>query len=241
MIAWVGLARDVAEPLNKIVMGTYDGQSDSVRFELHRAIARERNIETEMNGRVRIAQSKQAEFSDPKERIAFLRKSIEDFEGYPEVITLSKAIMNTYREIPGSKQEAYDHAMNLAVDAISEPNPFFYYSSCSNMLTHFEYSSEEDKDPRLVELAFLVLTHPDASKNHIRLSESQDFNYRLRYAMTLARAHQLRGDIAKARAALEEALLAANSRKKEKPEKWNDEDEHRLIAIEEQIASLNDL
>ncbi len=241
-IAWIGNPANLAEPLTSIISGTYDGRPDRMRLELKRALLEESRRRDRMNEELNAVQVRsQEDFPTAAASIEFLNKSLERLKGYPDLITLSTLKLDFYRDVPGSRDEAYDFAMSAAVDALKEPNPSFYLDVCSAMLSHYEHALTENKDDRLVDLAFLLLTDRNATRNHFRLSTDGEIDYQIKYLRTLSRAYRLCGDQSTAIETLKKAIIKAQTRDMEnKPQWFVDTRKRRVQSLEVELAKLID-
>ena len=173
----------------------------------------------------------------PAESIAVIDKALPEFAGSPERIRLSIMKLEFYQAVPKSRREAFQHALNLAVEAVNERNPNSYVSACESMLSHCEFALTENRDSSLADLALAVLLDESAPTNHVTLHPDADIDYQVNRLAAIANARRLRGERPLALDELRNAIRILRQRNlKDKPEWWLNEQEQALSQLESRLS-----
>lgn len=237
-IAWLGHPDDdgLRDVLSEILAGTFDPRFHTTRLALQRRLAEENQKSFQRIEKTNEI-SRQAYVSKtPAEAIALIDQALLEFKGSPEAIILSTLKLSFLGTLPNSSDTAYEHAMSLAVAALNTENPFYYLAACEEMLAHYEFALDENKNGRLVDLALLLLTHEDARQHHITLHSEQELDFEVRYQATLANAYRLRGELQRGIENLEKAVaLLKESDSDKKPDWWVKQQQQTLTMMETRL------
>ena len=238
-LAWFGYpdTEKFSTILEKVVSGTYDGRLESMRMRLQRKVEEDRRKLSYWVAKVNDVSRRAYQCKTPAESIEVIEKALPEFAGSPERIRLSMMKLEFYQSLPNSRQEAFQHALSLAVEAVKERNPNSYVSACEFMLSHCEFALAENRDSRLADLALAVLLDKTATTNHVELHPDGQIDYQAKRLATIATARRQRGEIPLALEELGNAISILRSRDlKDKPKWWLDEQRQALSQLESKLA-----
>lgn len=238
-LAWFGYpdTDKFSTILEKVVNGTYDSRLENMRLRLQRKIEEDNRKLFDWVEKVNDVSQRAYECKTPTESIAVIDKALPEFAGSPERIRLSMMKLEFYQNVPNSRQQAFQHALNLAVEAVKERNPNSYVSACEYMLSHCEYALAENKDSRLADLALTVLLDKTATTNHVELRPDGQIRYQAKWLATIAAARRQRGELPLALEELRNGIAVLRKRDlKDKPKWWLDEHKQTLSQLESKLS-----
>lgn len=202
-VAWIGRPDGLDEPLADIVAGKHDYTDVDPVAKMHleiekRLLERRRSLrlleyeaQTENNKRITglIKGGKLAE------AVQALREAEAKYRELPNKVAVFRARrLFVLGLIPGTKDEAFHLARDIVVNAKLEgetPSP-------RPLLNHYESCTAENRDERMIDLTLAVIAESEQAPN-LTLDE------RIAYLHNLARAYELRHNLALASSAIREA------------------------------------
>ena len=238
-LAWFGYpdTEKFSTILEKVVGGTYDGRLESMRMRLQRKVEGDSRKLSYWVAKVNDVSRRAYQCKTPAESIEVIENALPEFAGSPERIRLSMMKLEFYQSLPNSRQEAFQHALSLAVEAVKERNPNSYVSACEFMLSHCEFALAENRDSRLADLALAVLLDETATTNHVALHPDGKIDYQVKRLATIANARRQRGELPLALEELRNAIAILRRRdSKDKPKWWLDEQRRALSQLESKLA-----
>jgi tetratricopeptide (TPR) repeat protein len=233
-LAWIGHAANLADPLGRIVAGTFDPRADAMRLRIEQGVAlRERRLLVrEAAGSAEYKRVNNLVIAGKlAEALAATDHALTQFAGCPNATGLLRRMkMYLLANLPGRTEEAVVLATDLAIDARLSGRWIDVANTASGLLNAADRAAAVDRDQRLVDLAIALLTGPDPDD----LRGKPPGEVQQRRASSLARlgwAYHLRGDHPKAVAAVQDALAITE---KLKPDPGADEKE---FAVEQKQAA----
>jgi thiol-disulfide isomerase/thioredoxin len=229
-IAWIGNAASVADPLAKIVAGTFDPTADVMRVKFEQGVVR----------RVREAQRREEQASAEHRRI----NQLVIAKKYAEALSATEAAIKEYADTtdgiqlflgakfyilakqPTTKDTAVELGLELALAAKLSSDTLRCLNTAARLINAASDDDPKKRDVRLLDLAVALLNDTDA---HLKRyspgsSPSQLASDRIAILWRLGRAHHFRGDSAAAVRAAEELIALTRERK---PEAGQDPEEFR--------------
>src|SRR5581483_3678159 len=199
-IAWIGNAASVADPLAKIVAGTFDPTTDAMRVKFEQGFVR-RVLEAE-----RREEKARAEYN----RINQLLIAKKFAEALPATEAAIKEYADTTVGLqlfhsaklyilanqPATKDAAVEHGLELALAAKLSANTLRCVNVAGSLINAADDDDPKKRDVRLLDLAVAVLNDTDANLERYSPGRSPSLLTRDRMSIlwTLGRAHHFRGD-----------------------------------------------
>ena len=227
-IAWIGHPEDLKEPLARVVAGKPIDAVDAVEemrrriekrvFQLRRRISeREKQAEEENRNRV-TPLIQQGELARALHVLDQLMITYHDLPSNVQAFRARKLFVLGL--VPGRGEEAFSLALELAVDARLNGSPTVD-AAANYMMNHYEKCLPENRDERMLHLALALLANATVPGEESVRSLSD----RSSYFQALSRAYDLRGDRARAEAALRQAIRAEEKLHEQlRSEKYSEEE-----------------
>jgi tetratricopeptide (TPR) repeat protein len=242
-VAWIGNPADLANPLDRIMAGTFDPSADIIRLKLEQGVVGARRLlrEREEQGRAELDRVRKMMIAgNSREALTAIERALGQYDECPSVTDSFKRLkLHLLATSPGGKEEAVMLGTELAIEARLSNR----WSSMSNavkcLLNAVEETTIEDRDQRLVDLAVALLQGDDPADLRGE-SAGQMQKHRTMSLGELARAYHLRGDHKQAVATIQEALEATKNWKADPREDRNNFSEfqqHILSTFSERLTA----
>jgi tetratricopeptide (TPR) repeat protein len=208
-IAWIGDPEDMDRPLAEIVAGKFDTGEDAVRLKIEQEAAR----------RLRRAEEREEKGERECERInglilagelatalADTEKALAEYQGCPQATALLRdARIYLLANIPGKREEAFRAATELAIDVKVSGRSTDASNTAVTLLDAVAAQAPGSRDRRLVDLALALLRDLDPEDLRGKPGDALR-DYQIDRLRLVGQAFHLRGDSARACAAIREAL-----------------------------------
>jgi thiol-disulfide isomerase/thioredoxin len=214
-IAWIGNPHGMAEPLAKIVAGTFDPQADAVRLAVEQgAVLKRRKAEA----RSEAGQKEYARINElviagkHAEALTATEKALADFADSPYPVQLLRGMkLHLLVVTPDHREAAFKLATEMAVEAKATDKSATMTGMAITLLNAVEAAAADKRDTRLLDLTapLLAETPPDLLAKPADQRRDYD-SYR---QQLLGWGYHLRGDSKRAAAAVGEAIEAVKGMK----------------------------
>ena len=224
-VAWIGHPVDLADPLARIVAGTFDPRADMMRLKLEQgaiAALRRLNEREEKAG---------AEFDrinalviagKLSDALTATERALVTYDGCPQATNRFRRMkMYLLANLPGAEEQAVMLATELAIEARLSERWVNVHNTAKALLNAAARKGPLDRDQRLVDLAIALLRGRDP-KDLRRSSVGEVSRLRTYTLGSLAWAYHLRGDQPRAVATIREALAMSEQWKLHPEEDEND-------------------
>jgi thiol-disulfide isomerase/thioredoxin len=210
-IAWIGDPWDLDESLAPVVAGKPIDAVDAVEEMRRRIEKREHQLRRRISERETQAEEENRQRVTPliqhgeaKQAIDVLDQLITTYHDLPSNVDAFRARkLFVLGLIPGRGEEAFSLALELAVDARLKGSPTVD-AAANYIMNHYERCLPENRDVRMHHLTLALLGDtPVPGNGSIRSLSDHAYHFQ-----TLSRAYGLRGDRARAVAALRQAITA---------------------------------
>ncbi len=211
-IAWIGDPVDLDDPLARIVADTFDPQEYVLRLK----------VEQEAFLRLRRAREREEKGSKECERIndmaiagkladalADTDKALAAYRDCPEATErLRRMRFYLLANLPGKREEAFQLATELAVEAKMSGQDRVMLNTAKSLLAAAEDAKPEVRDTRLIDLALPLLGEATPFDPEWRgRNENDRRDYRILTLRFQGRAYHLRGDAARATNSIRDAMV----------------------------------
>ncbi len=204
-IAWIGHPADLAEPLARVVTGTFDPQEYSLRLR----------VEQEATLRLKRMREREEKGCEEYERINDMARAGQ----LADALTQTEKALAAYQDcpksaerlrmmrvfllanLPGKREEAFKLATELAIEAKMSGREFVMVGTAKVLLS----TAERTRDTRFIDLALPLLGDPSHDPDlRGRPDELQDA--RISVLRLQGWAYHLRGDKSRATGSIRDAI-----------------------------------
>jgi hypothetical protein len=209
-IAWIGNPHSMADPLAKIVAGTFDPQADTLRLAVEQgAVLKQRKAEerSDAGGKEYARINELVIAGKHAEALKATEKALADFADSPPTLNLLRGMrLHLLVVLPDHREAAFKLATEMAIEAKATGKSKAMTGMAITLLNAAEATAADKRDTRLLDLTapLLVETPPDLlAKPAEQRRDYDSFRQQL-----LGWGYHLRGDSKRATAAVGEAIEA---------------------------------
>jgi hypothetical protein len=217
-IAWIGHPADLAEPLARVVAGTFDPQAYVVRLKVEQeaALRLRRASEREKRGRDECDRINEMIIAGKlADALADTDKALAAYHDCPKVAKwLRWTRVYLLANLPGKREEAFQLATELAVEAKMSGRFSDMCNGAKSLLNAAAQAEPGVRDKRLVDLALPLLCDPSPADPDLRgRPEHVLQDYRIATLRHRGWAYHLRGDTTRATTAIRDAMAMLRDQK----------------------------
>lgn len=191
-IAWIGRPEGLAEPLAEVVAGKHSYAIDPVEKMQHaivqQLVQRRRHLD-ELRNRVVKSEERVTDLIQGGKYAEALQTLVQDEDVYRELPNYVRAFRTRRLYVLGQMPDSHGDAFALACSIAADGRQKDYFDTVTAghaLLNHFQTCDKENRDKRMIHLAFALLgSSPDADL---------DRPEKIRQLSCLARAHTMDGN-----------------------------------------------